>query len=487
MTERPTSPDAAVASDNSAMYYISQSDSSSVMMRATAAALAGTWADLGTWPAHIVALSGPANRLPLKVRATLLDRSVRDLGVSPDLASEVNTEDMARWATALYEQSPAESDRPPSGSGQDYGAIVIGAPSGGVAHLAALLEVPFLSEHFLTGYRYRGAADNIAAYHSYGSQLAATILQRNPDLAVINHYDPLHDRAIIPYVNYLRMKLLELPSAYADFIRCHLRPGGTLLFVDCHYGWRQYRVGKRHYFQVGGLGGVRDEDYVKGSTEVQTFLAQQKSLDLSGWSLPYPWLAEPESEWGSLPAFRQAVEGFADQHGYRFRTLRGPHPEDFARVAFYASYQAALNAGREPEGVLVDCFTHCSPTAALAAGLLPLWLPYTCQHSLEFLRAMAQHFPKGKPILLSLAPAYSPVWDLARIEDWPAACGADPQIHWIGTDPNAYPVDLAARFRFIPELQSWCAGHQTYPRPPFTIDDLEALISGMAAVGTTAG
>jgi hypothetical protein len=150
-------------------------------------------------------------------------------------------------------------------------------------------------------------------------------------------------------------------------------------------------------------------------------------------------------------------------------------------VAFYASYQAALNAGREPAGVLVDCFAHVSPTAALKAGLLPLWLPFNCRNSLAFLRSMAPHFPKGKPILLNLAASYTPTWDIASAGDWVEACGEGAQVEWIGADPAAYPVDLAAMFRFVPDLQSWCAGHQNFPPPPFTMHDLEALISSMAA------
>jgi hypothetical protein len=279
------------------------------------------------------------------------------------------------------------------------------------------------------------------------------------------------------------MKLLDLPEPYVAFIQRHLRPGGTLLFMDCHFSWGQYRVGRRHYFQVGGLGGIADTEWVQGSPQVQQFLAAHGRRDQTAWALPFPWLSTAESEWGTLPPLRAAVEKFAAEHGYRWRVLHGNHPEDFSRLAFFAAYQAALNAEQEPAGVLVDCFTQTSPTAAIQAGLLPLWLPYNCVDSLDFLCRMAQSFPPGKPVLLAPVPSFAPAWDVARAEDWQAACGPEAGVTWIGASPAAYPVDLAGWFRLQPELQAWCtaAGRSALSRPPFTIADLEALIASMAA------
>jgi hypothetical protein len=446
------------------------------MMRAVAAALRDEWMIPEPTPGYVQAMSGPANRLPLSARRNLVERFTRNAGVSPELAAQVTSAGLAQWAVDQYARS---------GDRTQYDVIVVGAPSGGIAHLAALLNAPFLSQHFLTRYRYNGSPDDVAGYQGYGSRLAEQILERNRDLAVINHYDPVHDRFMITHINYLRMKLLELPDAYADFIRCNLRAGGTLLYAECQYSWGQYRVGRRHTFQVGGLGGIPEENWIKGSPQVKAFLARQRARrDGSGqtnWAISYPWLPGPESEWGSLPPLRQAVEDFAAANGYRFRVLRGAHPEDFSRLAFYASYQAALNAGRSPAGVLVDCHTQVSPTAALRAGLLPVWLPFGCSDSLAFLRAIAGNFPRGKPILLAPSPSFSPSWDTATAEQWREACGTNGEVSWIGVDPAAFPVDLGSLFRFVPALQAWCASHPPVPRPPFEVDDLEALISSMAA------
>jgi hypothetical protein len=448
---------------------VEPTDSSATIMRGVAAALKDEWMVPQSWSRLLVALTRPANRLPTRVRLRLVEFFVRNLGAAQSLADEVKTEGLAQWAVDLY-----------GSDGPGYDTIVLGAPSGGIGHLAALLGAPFLSELFVTRYRYRGEADDVTSYQRFGSSLAKVVLENNPDLLVVNHYDPVHDRVMVPHVNYLRMKLLELPAAYRRFIVGRLQPGGTILFADCRHPWSQYRISRRHHFQVGGLGGIADADYVQGSEEVRRYLAKKHPRSASppvSWALPLPWLPERESEWGSLQQFRRSVETFASENGYRFLALNGTHPSDFSRIAFYASHQAILNAGQEPSGVLADCFTLTSPTGALRAGLLPLWLPFNCVDSLAFLGEMAPEFPPGKPVLLAPAPSFSPSWDVAQVDAWAAACGPQGGVTWLGVDPKAYPVDVAGLFRFLPALQSWCDAAGARPRPPFTIAALQGLMS----------
>jgi hypothetical protein len=458
------------------LQYVEPTDSSATIMRGVAAALKDEWMVPQAWPRLLVALTGPANHLPEKLRLRLIDLFVRNVGVPGALAAKVKTEGLAQWAVNLY-----------GSEGPTYDTIVLGAPNGGIGHLAALLGAPFLSEHFLTRYRYEGDPDDVASYQAAGASLAKTILENNSDLLVVNHYDPVHDRFLVPYVNYLRMKLLDLPVAYRHFIQRRLKPGGTILFADCRHPWRQYRVSHRHHFQVGGLGGLTDADYVQGSPEVERYLAEKgksrrtkPEAQRRSWATNLPWLPERESEWGSLQPFRRSAETFASENGYRFLALNGTHPADFSLIAFYASRQAHLEMGQEPAGVLVDCFTLTSPTGALRAGLLPLWLPFNCVDSLSFLGEMAPEFPSGKPVLLAPAPGFSPSWDVARAEQWIAACGPQADITWLGINPAAYPVDVAGLFRFLPALQSWCAQAGARARPSFTIAGLEALMHAPA-------
>jgi hypothetical protein len=452
--------------------YVEPTDSSATIMRGVAAALNDQWMIPQSWSPLLVALTRPANHLPQRTRLWLIDHFVRNLGTPQDLAHQVTADGLAQWAVDLY-----------GADGAAFDTVVLGAPSGGIGHLASLLGAPFLSEHFVTRYRYRGDPDDVTAYSACGTSLARTIIANNPDLYVVNHYDPIHDRFLVPYVNYLRMKLLALPAPYQQFITRRLRPGGTILFADCRYRWGQYRVSRWHTLQVGGLGGLTDIDYVRGSPEVERYLAdkqrgprQRTSAPRANWSVPLPWLPQRESEWGSLQAFRRSVETFASENGYRFVGLKGEHPSDYSRIAFYATQQAILELGAEPSGVLVDCFTLTSPTGALRAGLLPLWLPFNCLDSLAFLQDMAAEFPPGKPILLAPLPSFAPSWDVTRAEQWQAACGPQAGVAWLGIDPHAYPVDLAGMFRFLPALQEWCAKSGPHEHPAFAVADLEKLI-----------
>ena len=119
--------------------------------------------------------------------------------------------------------------------------------------------------------------------------------------------------------------------------------------------------------------------------------------------------------------------------------------------------------------------------------MLPVWLPFNCSDSLAFLREMADNFPRGKPVLLAPLPSFAPAWDTVSANDWRAACPPDADVTWIGVNPAALPVDLAGMFRFVPDLQAWCTAHPQQPKPSFSITDLEALVSSMAAAAVAEG
>src|SRR5512139_3572022 len=250
----------------------SREGSSPVCVRSVAAALHGQWLDVyGLSRGQRLGLRAISTLGPRVVRA-VVERNQRGVGLDPHLASAIDVEAAAQQHIDEYD-----------GLDGPFDAILVGAPNGGVAHLANALGAPFLSQHFVFSFRGNGATDDVAAYQRHGASLAGPILARNPHVAVINHYDPVHDRWLISSLNHIRLKLLSLPEAYRRFISARLRPGGTLVFVDCTSTWRQYRIGPRHTFQVGGLGGLSDQSF------------------LERWPLDFPLEEQSESEWGALP------------------------------------------------------------------------------------------------------------------------------------------------------------------------------------------
>lgn len=443
--------------------------SSAATLQAVAAALSNAWFQPQRGTPNQIRLARWAARLPNGLIRRLVARNVRENALDPALTRYISSEGLARQALDVYKRVQ---------NGIGYPAIMIGAPNGGVAYLAALLHIPFLPAHFLLSFHDPTPPDATAVYQAHGSRLIEPIIERNPNLLAVNHFDPLHDRFLVEQSNHVRLKFLDLPEAYRTFIRDHLAPNGLLLFTDCNYSWEQYEIGDQHYFQVGGLGGYTETDYLEGNSEIDAWLQAQGSDHRGGWQLPdYSTLFAPESEWGSLPAFREAVHDFAGTNRFRFRTLNGGHPEDFSALAYTAYLWEARLHERTPAGILIDSFNQISPTAALRANLLPLWLPFNCDDSLQFLARMAPYFPADTPILLSLLTTITRTPDVPGALAWKQIAGKKGDVSWIGTNPARFPVDLASRFNYLPQLQAWTGERPGQePQPQLTPEDLHQMI-----------
>jgi len=456
--------------------FVETSDSSSVCMRSVAAALRGEWLqphDFGPWLARLALL---LSRLGPDFNAWLVNRVLSMTGTAPQVADHITTAHLVRQALDFYD-----------GLHGPYEALILGAPNGGVAHLATALQAPFLSQHFLTSFRDHKHADDIQTYAAHGEALAKRILARNPDIALINHYDPLHDRFLVRWVNHIRYKLLDLPQAYQRAIRHWLKPGGTIIFIDCRYPWRQYRVGERHTFQVGGLGGVSDEQFLAGCPEIEAmqrregspFVGGRSPGSRHGWSLDLPLETQPESEWGTLPEFRLACQSFAQEHGYGFLPLVGDSPEYYSALAFQAWLRILEKEDREPQAVFIDCFTQVNPWATRLSSLLPLWLPFNCTDSLSFLKRMVAELPRDRPVLFAPVPNFARTFDTVAIDAWLDALSGF-EVHLLGVNPRHYPADLAALFRFAPALRDWCNRHSAPVHARLSIDELREINQAMA-------
>lgn len=450
--------------------------SSAAVLHAVAAALSDAWYQPQPATPRQAQLARLAARLPEPVLKRAIARAVREAGLDPGLARYVHTEGLARQAVAVYNDIP---------DGVGYPAILIGAPNGGVAYLAALLRVPFLPSHFVLSFTDPGDPDDIATYQAHGARLIETILQRNPDLLAVNHYDPVHDRFLVAEVNHVRLKLLDLPQTYRTFIHQHLVPGGMLLFTDCSYSWKQYEIGPQHYLQVGGLGGYTDDDYLQGNEELNQWLAAEGSRHRGGWQLAdYPLVGQRESEWGSLPLFREAVRRFAQAAGFGFRAVHGTHPEEFSALAYTAYLWEARLHERRPQALLIETFSQINPTAALRSDLLPLWMPFNCDDSLRFLSGFLDFVPSGLPVLLALLANFSRSPDVPGAAAWLQIASEVGPVTWIGTHPERYPFDLASRFDYLPQLQTWTAQHPgVSERPHLQPEDFFQMLNLLEARG----
>lgn len=439
--------------------------SSAALLQASAAALSDAWYRPPFVPNPFGATGMQvANRLPRKIVAAMGGRAIHNTGLDPALATEVTSEGLAQQALTAYERVV---------DGVGYPGIIIGAPSGGIAYLAALMQIPYLPAQFLLSFSHKSAPDDVRGYQAFGSALIDTIHRRNPDLHAINHYDPIHDRFLVNQVNHVRLKLRGLPHAFQQFIYEHLAPGGIIFFADCTYAWDQYEIGPHHTFQVGGLGGYVSADYLDGNDELDDWLARLGAAHRGGWTLSEHWpiVEQPESEWGSLPEFKDAAQEFADASDFQFKAINGAHPEDFGALSYTAYLWEAGKNDRPPQGVLIECFNQINPTAALRAHLLPLWMPFQTDDSLAFLARMAPYLPDHLPLLLSLVPSLHQTPDTPGAPAWEEIAAKAGPVTWIGVDPRRYPLDIAARINYLPALQGWTYEHRLTQPPSMSPDN----------------
>ena len=345
---------------------------------------------------------------------------------------------------------------------EKFPAVVMGAALGGAsAHLALALGGPFLPQAFVTTLRGGAPDGNPEIYLHQSLALALEIAGSNPEVMTIQHYDPVHDGWMTRHANHLRLKLLDLPSIYQDFLHQRLEPGGAVVYLNCGARWLRYRLAERSVFQVGGWGDISAQEFVSGSQLLQDY-ARSAGLSQANWSLPgYPVEEGPESEWGCEPGLGAALQAFCQRHGYRFVEIALPHPHDYSRLAFYAQKALLEKTGQEPSGTLIEVFSQFDATAVQQAGLLPLWLVFNTRDSLEFMNSMRPEFEKFQPLFFSPLITFSLTPDMVPWEGWLAALQG---LDWrnIGARPSHYPADALALVSWAGALRQWVGRH---PQP----------------------
>ncbi len=338
----------------------------------------------------------------------------------------------------------------------------MGAALGGAtAYISLALGGPFLPQTFVVTLKHGSMSGNVDEYLHRSLDAALRIAEENPGLMTIQHYDPVHDGWMTRFVNHLRFKLLDLPKAYVEFIRSKLEPGGAVVYLEGGASWLRYRVGPRSVFQVGGWGGIPAEEFLGGSDRLRTY-ARKAGLKFTDWELQgYPLEHGPESEWGSEPGLGEALERFCRQEGYRFIRIHLPHPNDFSRLAFFTAQRLIEKQGNTPAGVLVEMFSQFDATAARAGGLLPLWLVFNTEDSLQFLLEMKSRFPPEKPVFFSPLSTFSLTPDIVPFQAWDSALN---EYNWIniGARASHYPSDSRALVHWMDPLRKWV---QSNPQP----------------------
>jgi hypothetical protein len=336
-----------------------------------------------------------------------------------------------------------------------FPSVTIGVGMGGTTvHLAIALGGPFLPQAFVLTLKGGTRNGDVKYYFELCRSTSLNIANKNPDLMTIQHYDPVHDGWLVKRVNHLRLKLIDLPFEYKNFIREKVIKGGEVIYLEGEASWKRFRVGDHSVFQVGGWGDLSAEEFINGSGRLDAFCKKER-LDYSSWKLPeYDIEDGPESEWGSEPGMGDAIEGFCSEEGYQFIKIKFSDPNDFSRLAFQVQRKKLQLEQREEPGVVIEMFSQFDAMSVKNGGLLPLWLIFNTKDSLRFLLEMKNEFPKDKPVFFSPLSTFSETPDLVTWQEWEKALKGFNVIN-IGTRKSHYPADVLTLLDWKKSLNKW--------------------------------
>src|SRR5450759_2841716 len=285
----------------------SNESSSPIVTRAVAAGLVGEYCDNYEFPGWQKSLLGILGTLPQGVAKLVISRFESISGLSPAVLDNFSVDQLIRQRLDDYTHLTGK-----------FPAISVGAALGGATtYLSLAVGGPFLPQAFVTTLKRGSLTGDVNEYLHRSLDVALRLATENHGLMTIQHYDPIHDGWMTRFVNHLRFKLIDLPPAYAEFIKSRLEPGGAVVYLEGGASWLRYRVGPRSVFQVGGWGGISAEEFLEGSDRIRIY-APRAGLKISDWKLSgCPLEQGPESEWGSEPGLVEALESFCRREGFR--------------------------------------------------------------------------------------------------------------------------------------------------------------------------
>jgi len=318
-----------------------------------------------------------AGRLPEQARQTIYVWSGWLEAIPPGRLASIDTEEISRWVINQYAQ-------------RSYPAIAVGSSSGALVHLCAAFGIAWLPQTYLIPVRRTGVhPDEPGDDLEWGRRHAHALLNANPEIQLHHMHDPVQDRLMVQRMTYFRVKRLRLGPTFEAFIRERLREDGTILLVDCRLPWPTVKVGDRHFFQFGALGGATPDELLHGSERVERYLGAHGSHQRR-WQAPKPDAERPEAEWGFEQSLVADVERFATARGYRVRRLRFDGPQELSPLVadLYRWWNERL--GRSSRRLLVESFILLDPAWCAGAGYVPFWTVFPVEPAADAFQAYAR-------------------------------------------------------------------------------------------------
>ena len=406
-----------------------------------------------------------SSQLPGSLGASLATRAMDSRPLSRSLSFNLATSDLAQWNVSQYDNLDPE---------RRFDTIVIGAPSGGTAHLCACLGAPLLADSFPISFASRGKPDDISGYQQRSVDLLTPILNHNPELLAVSLFDPIHARRQIKRAVQIYLKFAALPDQYKTFIRDRLMPGGSILLLTCSSKWSQYELGARHRLQIGGYGGFTDQEFIRGTPWLDDWLHDEGGLQRSGWRLSRHWTYQPEAQWGSIAGLATSVRTFAGDSGAPLHTLSFSSVDEISRMAFYAWQWLYFLLRIQPGAVLIESGPQMNPVIGRRSPVLPLWMPSTCSRSHALLQMVLPDFPPQIPVLFQAWPTGQMTPDVIPAKIWNSTL-AGRHGRWLGGNPLRFPSDFSTIAHMTPAIEEWSQRHPHKVQRSLRCDELNEL------------
>lgn len=441
--------------------FLAAHDSATAMVEVLSKCLkgkpAGSTVPLGRWYARLI------NALPVSVRQTLYAASGIVDAISADELASLDPEEFCHWVYNSYPE-------------RQYPAIAIGSSNGALVHLFTALGIPWLPQTMLMPVRKPSeiSVDEPLKTMEWGQKPGEAFLSANPDWQLHHMIDPIHDRLRAEHVGYFRTKKRKLGSWYEQFIRERLQPGGTLLVIDCQKQWDVVALGDRHYFQLGGDGGVSDQEYYQVSGRIKQYLRDQNA-SVERWKTPTPNDRQPEAEWGFAFTMLDDIRALARAQNYTVETVSFEGAQDPSAWVADLHRWWYPQVGVPDNRLLVQSFSMQEPYWALKTGSVPYWTVFSVDVAIEQLRNYLEQAPAFDEIYLTMLSHGNSTLDEATVDAMSALFSfATQQGGFIGTDPEKYPKDLGVYARFTKDTQARIT--QRYSLPHLSMKELADFV-----------
>jgi len=402
--------------------------------------------------------------LPKSIAARIIPRLQSPLAHDPKILERLSIEALIQERLEDYHNLHRK-----------FPALVFGSALGGaIGHICSLVKGIFVPHVFVLTLQGSTQKGNIREYIHHSKVPIERFLEKNRNVEMIQHFDPIHDGWLTKSVNHVRFKLMYLPEILKVFIKEYLMDGGEIIFLNGRIPWLQFQISLNWFVQVGGWGGITDCEYINGSSRIDLFCQENKLYDPK-WKLDEcPIINGVESEWGSNSLFCDAIKIFCQKHGYKYTEISFKDPHVCSKLAFFGKKTLLEKCNINPSGTIIEMFSQYDITASKRSALLPLWLIFNTIDCLEMLKSMKKYFPKAKPIFFSPLATFSNTPDIVQFEEWEKLLPKN-RFKNIGARKTHYPQDTHALIEWFKPLREWVNDREVNINENLSGDDLQKI------------